>query len=64
MGPKPPHSTRLSPKEEASIVACLPDVEGDKPVKKRFKPCPIGDIHIDIAKAQTAQGRLPTLCRH
>ena len=36
----------------------LPDVEGDKPAKKRFKSYPIGVFHIDIAQVQTAEGKL------
>tara|TARA_R110000751_G_scaffold90592_2_gene177761 strand:- start:9492 stop:10484 length:993 start_codon:yes stop_codon:yes gene_type:complete len=95
-GPKEPHSTVLSPEEEAAIVAfrrhtllplddclyalqptiphltrsslhrCLqrhgisrlPDVEGDKEPKKKFKSYPIGYFHVDIAEVQTAEGRL------
>mgnify|MGYP001355635149 CR=1 FL=1 len=95
-GPKAPHSTVLSPEEEAIIVAfrkhtllplddclyalqptiphltrsslhrCLqrhdisrlPDVEGNKPAKKKFKSYPIGYYHIDIAEVQTAEGKL------
>jgi hypothetical protein len=86
MGPKQPHSTILTPEEEALIIAfrkhtllpmddclyalqarlphltrsalyhCLewhgisrlPDVTGDAPVKKKFKPYPLGYFHIDI----------------
>jgi transposase-like protein len=36
----------------------LPDVEGDKPAKKKFKSYPIGFFHIDIAEVQTARGKL------
>lgn len=39
-------------------ISRLPDVEGDKPVKKKFKPYPIGYFHIDIAEVQTAAGKL------
>ena len=39
-------------------VSRLSDVEGDKPVKKKFKSCPIGYIHIDIAEVQTAEDKL------
>lgn len=91
-GPKAPHSTVLSPKEEAIIVAfrqhtllplddclyalqptiphlsrsslhrCLnrhgisrlPEIEGDKPIRKTFRSYPIGYFHIDIAEVQTA----------
>ena len=34
------------------------DVEGDKPKRSKFKRYPIGFFHIDIAKAQTAEGKL------
>ena len=33
-------------------------MEGDKPTKKRSKSYPIGFLHIDIAEAQTAEGKL------
>jgi transposase InsO family protein len=36
----------------------LPDVEGDRPQKKKFKSYPIGYFHIDIAEVQTAEGKL------
>jgi hypothetical protein len=36
----------------------LPDVDGDKPAKKKFKAYPIGYLHIDIAEVQTAEGKL------
>jgi transposase-like protein len=36
----------------------LPDIEGDKPAKKKFKPYPIGDFHIDIAEVRTEEGKL------
>ena len=38
--------------------ASLPEVEGDKPTKKKFKSYPIGYFHIDIAEVQTAEGKL------
>ena len=34
------------------------NVEGDKPKRQKFKRCPIGFFHIDIAEVQTAEGRL------
>src|SRR6195256_6170524 len=96
MGPKTPHSTVLSFKEEAIIVAfrkhtllplddclyalqatipqltrsslhrCLerhgisrlPEVEGDKPSRKKFASYPIGFFHIDLAEVRTAEGKL------
>lgn len=39
-------------------ISRLPEVQGDKPVKKKFKTYPIGYFHIDIAEVQTAQGKL------
>lgn len=39
-------------------ISRLPDVEGDKPVKKKFKSYPIGYLHVDIADVQTAEGKL------
>jgi hypothetical protein len=34
----------------------LPDIEGDKPKRQKFKRYPIGFFHIDIAEVQTAEG--------
>jgi len=39
-------------------ISRLPDVQGDKPDKKKFKSYPIGYFHIDIADVQTAEGKL------
>lgn len=39
-------------------ISRLPDVEGDKPTKKKFKSYPIGYFHIDIAEVRTAEGKL------
>ena len=36
----------------------LPDIDGDKPAKKKFKAYPIGYFHIDIAEVRTEQGKL------
>ena len=33
-------------------------MDGDRPARGKFKPCPIGYFHIDIAEARTEQGRL------
>jgi transposase-like protein len=38
-------------------ISRLPDVEGDKPKRQRFKRYPIGFFHIDIAELQTAEGK-------
>lgn len=39
-------------------ISQLPDVEGDGPKRRRFKRCPIGFFHIDIAEVHTAEGKL------
>src|SRR5664279_531623 len=39
-------------------ISRLPDVEGSKASKKKFKIYPIGFFHIDIAEVQTAEGKL------
>lgn len=39
-------------------ISRLPEVQGDRPVRKRFKSYPIGYFHIDIAEMQIAQGKL------
>ena len=39
-------------------ISRLPDVEGDKPKRQKFKRYPIGFFHIDIAEVQTAEGKL------
>ena len=39
-------------------ISRLPEVAGDKAVKKAFKAYPIGFFHIDIAEVQTAEGKL------
>jgi transposase InsO family protein len=39
-------------------ISRLPDMEGDKPAKKRFKVYPIGFFHMDIAEVRTEEGKL------
>jgi hypothetical protein len=39
-------------------ISRLPEVEGDKPAKAKFKHYPIGYFHVDIAEVQTAEGKL------
>ena len=39
-------------------ISRLPDTEGGKPAKTKFKSYPIGYFHIDIAEVQTAEGKL------
>ena len=58
--PTIPHLTRSSLHRCLARhgISRLPEVEGDKPAKKRFKAYPIGYLHIDIAEVQTAEGKL------
>ncbi len=55
-----PHLTRSSLHRclQRHGISRLPDVEGDKRAKRKFKSYPIGFFHIDIAEVQTAQGKL------
>jgi transposase-like protein len=39
-------------------ISRLPDVEGEKTAKRKFKSYPIGYFHIDIAEVRTEQGKL------
>jgi hypothetical protein len=39
-------------------ISRLPDVEGDKAKKKKFRNYPIGYFHIDIAEVRTEEGKL------
>jgi len=39
-------------------ISRLPDVEGEKPAKQKFKNYPTGFFHTDIAEVQTAEGKL------
>ena len=39
-------------------ISRLPDIDGDKPRRSRFKPYPIGYFHIDIAEVRTEEGKL------
>jgi transposase InsO family protein len=58
--PTVPHLTRSSLHRclQRHGISRLPDVEGDKAPKKKFKSYPIGYFHIDIAEVQTAEGKL------
>ena len=55
-----PHLTRSSLHRclQRHDISRLPDVDGDKQPRKKFKSYPIGYFHIDIAEVQTAQGKL------
>lgn len=54
-----PHLTRSSLHRclQRHGISRLPEVEGDKPVRRKFKTYPIGHFHIDIAEVQTAEGK-------
>src|SRR6202011_2576942 len=58
--PTMPHLTRSSLHRclQRHGISRLPEVEGAKPQKKKFKVYPIGFFHIDIAEVQTAEGKL------
>jgi hypothetical protein len=58
--PSLPHLTRSALHRclQRHGISRLPDVEGDKPKRQRFKRYPIGFFHIDIAEVQTAEGKL------
>lgn len=58
--PTIPHLTRSSLHRclQRHGISRLPEIEGDKPEKKRFKPYPIGYFHIDIAQVSTEEGKL------
>ncbi|NVO55135.1 helix-turn-helix domain-containing protein, partial [Rhodobacteraceae bacterium B1Z28] len=58
--PSIPHLTRSALHRclQRNGISRLPDVEGDKPKRQRFKRYPIGFFHMDIAEVQTAEGKL------
>ena len=58
--PSLPHLTRSALHRclQRHGISRLPDIEGDKPKRQRFKRYPIGFFHIDIAEVQTAEGKL------
>jgi transposase InsO family protein len=43
---------------ERHSISRLPEVEGDKPRRKKFDSYPIGFFHIDLAEVRTAEGKL------
>lgn len=55
-----PHLTRSSLHRcyQRHGISRLPEVEGEKPIKKKFKAYPIGFFHIDIAEVRTEEGKL------
>jgi hypothetical protein len=58
--PAIPHLTRSSLHHclQRHGISQLPEVDSDKPVRKKFKTYPIGFFHIDIAEVQTEEGKL------
>ena len=55
-----PHLSRSSLHRclQRNGISRLPDIDGDKPLKKKFKPYPIGFFHIDITEVRTEEGKL------
>ena len=58
--PSIPHLTRSSLHRclQRHGISRLPNVEGDKPKRQKFKRYPIGYFHIDIAEVRTEEGKL------
>ena len=58
--PTIPHLTRSSLHRclERHGISRLPEIEDDKPTRKRFASYPIGYFHIDIAEVRTEEGKL------
>ncbi|WP_386630094.1 IS481 family transposase [Sulfitobacter geojensis] len=58
--PTIPHLTRSALHRclQRHGISRLPEMEGDKPKRKKFKRYPIGYFHIDIAELRTNEGKL------
>src|SRR3954464_664325 len=58
--PTIPHLTRSSLHRclQRHGMSRLPDVQGEKPDRRKFKAYPLGYFHIDIAEVHTGQGKL------
>jgi hypothetical protein len=58
--PTVPHLTRSSLHRcfRRHGIRRLPETQGDKPAKKKFKSYPIGYFHIDIAEVRTEEGNV------
>src|SRR6202142_1981228 len=58
--PSLPHLTRSSLHRclQRHGISQLPQIEGTKPLRSKFKTYPIGFFHIDIAEVRTEQGKL------
>ncbi len=61
--PTLPHLTRSSRHRclRRHGISRLPDVDGDKPPRSKFKRYPLGTFHVDIAEVRTEEGRLHLL---
>ena len=55
-----PHLTRSSLHRclQRHGISRLPDVDGDKPERRKFKSYPLGYFHIDITEVRTEEGKL------
>ena len=58
--PSIPHPTRSFPHRRLQRhgISRLPDMDGDKPKRRKVKRCPIGYFHIDIAEVRTEEDKL------
>ena len=58
--PTIPHLTRSSLHRclQRHGISRLPDTDGNKPPRSRFKRYPIGFFHLDLAEVRTEQGKL------
>jgi IS30 family transposase len=58
--PTIPHLTRSALHRclQRHGISRLPEMDGDKPARKKFKNYPIGYFHIDIAEVRTGEGKL------
>lgn len=58
--PTIPHLTRSSLHRclQRHGISRLPDVDGEKPTRFKFKRYPLGYFHIDIAEVRTEEGKL------
>ena len=58
--PTIPHLTRSSLHRclQRHGISRLPETDGDKPLRSKFKRYPIGFFHIDIAEVRTEEGKL------
>jgi transposase InsO family protein len=58
--PSLPHLTRSSLHRclQRHGISRLPEIDGDKPGRRKFKVYPIGFFHLDIAEVRTGEGKL------